>query len=163
MSSNVDDLLSGYLPQGAEAMNSVLQQYSWLAKKNTVPSGFVEMSFDKTKTSVRHERRFDTKGYSSRNTSIEIRHTVSRLDCKTSTSWQSTFENACVRDLRGCNRIVQNLLGMMRLFRRSLTPVPVKNRNNLTGSLRISSRHKLVSKLWHLLTRETPRRCSFTL
>ena len=27
MSSNVDDLLCGYLPQGAEAMNSVLQQF----------------------------------------------------------------------------------------------------------------------------------------
>ena len=26
MSSNVDDLLYGYLPEGAEAMNSVLQQ-----------------------------------------------------------------------------------------------------------------------------------------
>ena len=27
MSSNVDDLLYGYLPEGAEAMNSVLQQF----------------------------------------------------------------------------------------------------------------------------------------
>ena len=27
MSSNVDDLLSGYLPEGAEATNSVLQQF----------------------------------------------------------------------------------------------------------------------------------------
>ena len=27
MSSNVDDLLYGYLPEGAEVMNSVLQQF----------------------------------------------------------------------------------------------------------------------------------------
>ena len=27
MSSNVDDVLHGYLPEGAEAMNSVLQQF----------------------------------------------------------------------------------------------------------------------------------------
>ena len=27
MSSNVDDLLYGYLPEGAEAMNSVLRQF----------------------------------------------------------------------------------------------------------------------------------------
>ena len=27
MSSNVDDVLYGYLPEGAEAMNSVLQQF----------------------------------------------------------------------------------------------------------------------------------------
>ena len=39
MSSNVNDLLYGYLPEGAEAMNSVLQQFLVGKEKNTVPSG----------------------------------------------------------------------------------------------------------------------------
>ena len=49
MSSNVDDLLYGYLPEGAEAMNSVLKQFL-VGKNNTVLSGFMGESVDKTKT-----------------------------------------------------------------------------------------------------------------
>ena len=48
---------------------------------------------------------------------------------------------------------LQLVLGMIRLLRRSVTPVCVKNRNNLTGSLRISNHNKLASQHWHLLTR----------
>ena len=47
MSSNVDDLLCGYLQKGAEAMNC---NNSWSVKKNTVPSGFADKSSDKMKT-----------------------------------------------------------------------------------------------------------------
>ena len=79
---------------------------------------------------------------------------------------QSTSENAYVRDLRERNRSVenatskstrgiyflQNFLGMMRLSRRSVTPVSVKTRNDSTESLRTSNHNKLVSHLWHLVT-----------
>ena len=51
MSSNVDDLLYGYLPEGAEAMNSVLQQFL-VVKEVHKSFRFVERSFDMTKTSV---------------------------------------------------------------------------------------------------------------
>ena len=51
MSSHVDDLLCCYLPEGAEATNSVLQNFL-VGKKNMVPSGFVVKNFDKTRTLV---------------------------------------------------------------------------------------------------------------
>ena len=93
----------GYLPEGAEVMNSVLQ-HLWagkeehgtftffcvkefrqdedfgvhvIAKHNT--EGVQPITHDMKQT------RFDTKGFSRRNTSIEIRHTVSRLDRKPNT------------------------------------------------------------------------------
>ena len=80
---------------------------------------------------------------------------------------QSTFENACVRDLRECNHIVQyatststrgiNSLqashGMMRLLRRSVMLVSVKNKNNLTESLITSNHNKHASELWHQVMR----------
>ena len=51
MSSNKADLLSGYFPEGAEAI-TLCSNNSWLAKKNTVLSGFAGKSFDKTRTLV---------------------------------------------------------------------------------------------------------------
>ena len=49
MSSNVDDLLCGYLPEGAKAMNSVLQQF-FVGQEEHVTSGFAEKGFDTMKT-----------------------------------------------------------------------------------------------------------------
>ena len=75
---------------------------------------------------------------------------------------QSTFENAYVRDLRECNRIVeyaaststrgiyflQLFLGMTRSLRRSVMPVSVNNRDNLAGSRRTLNHNKLASQYW---------------
>ena len=75
---------------------------------------------------------------------------------------QTTFENACVRDFRQCNRIVefaiststrgiyfhQLSLGMMQLLWRSVMPVSAKNKNKSTESLKTSNHSKLVSQHW---------------
>ena len=51
MSSNVDDLLYGYLPEGAEVLNSVTTIFQW-ATRNTVVSSFAGKNFDKTMISA---------------------------------------------------------------------------------------------------------------
>ena len=97
--------------------------------------------------------------WTSRQTRLDFSHRISKI--------QSTFENACVRDLRECSRTVeyatststrgiyffQIFLGMMLLFRRSVTPVSVKNWNNLTESPRTSNHNRLVSQPWLLVPR----------
>ena len=126
MSSNVDDLLYGYLPEGAEAMNSVLQQCL--------------------------VGTFSFCVYSRRNTSIEIRHTVSCLGCKTRhvLTFHAVFRRfearlkmlmseTCVSAIALWSTqhlhphltfsSLQLFLGMMRLLRRSVTPVSAKNRS----------------------------------
>ena len=102
MSSNVDDLLYGYLQEGAEAMNSVLQQF--LVGKEEHKSfrfcgkevqqdehfGIHVTVKDNTERvqpiTLRLETFFVTKGCSRRYTSIEIRHTISCLDRKANTA-----------------------------------------------------------------------------
>ena len=101
MSSNVDDLLYGYLPEGVEAMNSVLQQilvgeeehgtFRFCGKefRQDKDSGIHVTAKDNTKRvqPITHDvKRFETKGYNRRNTSTESRHTVSRLDSKANTT-----------------------------------------------------------------------------
>ena len=49
---------------------------------------------------------------------------------------------------------LQIFLGMMLLFRRSVTPVSVKNWNNLTESPRTSNHNRLVSQPWLAERRE---------
>ena len=99
MSSNVDNLLYGYLPEGIEAMNSVLQQF--LVGKEEHGT-FRFYGNDKTRTLTFMSLKDNTErvqpitydathgltrlATADKNTSLEIRHTVSRLDCKTDTS-----------------------------------------------------------------------------
>ena len=101
MSSNVDDLLYGYLPEGAEAMNSVLQQilvgkeehgtFRFCGKEFRQDEDFgihvtAKDSTERVQPITHDVKRFDTKGYSRRNTSTESRHAVSRLDSKANTT-----------------------------------------------------------------------------
>ena len=131
MSSDVDDLLYGYLPEGAEAMNSVLQQFLvgkeehitfrvcgkefqqdedfgilFTAKDNT--ERVQPITYDakhgltrKATASEVHQLRFVTQSLAwiARQTRPDLCYRFSKI--------QSTFENACVRDLRECNRIVE--------------------------------------------------------
>ena len=175
MSSNKADLLSGYFPEGAEAI-TLCSNNSWLAKKNTLLSGFAGKSFDKTRTLVFvsqrkttlseyslslttrnkawHERlprmkyinwilsHSQSLAWMARQTRPDLSHSISTT--------QSTFENACVRDLREFNRVVEYAIststraiffsrffyGVMQSLWRSVMPVSVKNRNKSTGSLR---------------------------
>ena len=101
MSSIVDDLLYGSLPEGAEAMNSVLQQFLVGKEEHGIfrlcgkefrqdedfglhvtAKGNTERAQPIT-CDMKHG--LTRKATSRRNTSIEIRHTISRLDRKTNT------------------------------------------------------------------------------
>ena len=96
--SKVDNLLFGYLPEGAGATNSVLQQFlvgkhehgifSFCGKefRQDEDLGIHVTAKDNTERiqpiTYEAKTRFDTKGCSRRNTSTEIRHTVSRLETR---------------------------------------------------------------------------------
>ena len=131
MSSNMDDLLYGYLPEGAEAMNSVLQQFlvgkeehtrfrfcgkefpqdedfgvRVIAKDNTerVQPNTYDAKYGLTRkatTSEVHQLRSVTQSpaWIARQTRPDFSYRISKI--------QSTFENACVKDLRECYRIVE--------------------------------------------------------
>ena len=128
MSSNVDDLLK---PEGAEAMNSVLQQFL-VGKEEHGTFRFCWREFEQDEDFGSHvtakdnaERAqpitYDAKhGLTRKATAGEIhqlrsvtqflawiaRQTRPDLSYRIS-KIESTFENACVRDLRECNRIVE--------------------------------------------------------
>ena len=115
MSSNVDDLLYGYLPEGAEAMNSVLQQLlvgkeehksfrfcgkdfgiRVTAKDNTEP--LQPITYDakhgltrKATASEVYQLRSVTKSLAwiARQTRPDLSYRISKI--------QTTFENACVK------------------------------------------------------------------
>ena len=190
VSSNVDDLLYGYLPEGIEAMNSVLQQFLVDKEEHGTfrfcGNGFrQDEDFDihvtaKDNTEREQPITYDAKHALTRKATADKTHHLRSVT--QSLAWiarqtrpdlsyriskiQSTFENACVRDLRECNRIVQyatststrgiNSLqasyGMMRLLRRLVMLVSVKNKNNLTESL-ITSNHNKHAQLWHQVMR----------
>ena len=131
VSSNVDDLLCGYVQEGAEATNSVLQQFlvgkeehgTFLfcgkefrqdedfgihvaAKDNT--ERLQSITHDAKRGVTRkatadeiHQLRSVTQSLAwiARQTRPDFSHRISKI--------RSTFENACVRDLRECNRIVE--------------------------------------------------------
>ena len=111
MSSDVDDLLYGYLPEGAEAMNSMLQQF-FVGKEEHGTFSFCGIEFRQDKDFGIHvtakdntERvqpiTYDAKHGLARKTTpnevhqFEIRYTVSCLDRKTNTScfFKQNFED----------------------------------------------------------------------
>ena len=191
MSSNVDDLLYGYLPQGAEAMNSVLQQFlvgkeehgnfrfcgrefrqdedfgiHVTAKHNTervqpithdVKHGLTR----KATADETHQLRSVTQSLAwiARQTRLDLSYRISKI--------QSTFENACVRDMRECNRIVEygtstSARGVYFSPAFSWDDAVVatisdasfcQEPEQLYESLRTSNRSKLVSQPWLLVTR----------
>ena len=132
MSSNVDDLLKGYLPEGAEAMNSVLQQFlvgkeehgtfrfCWREFRQDEDFGIhvtakdnaeraQPITYDAKHGLTRkatgdevHQWRPVTQflAWIARQTRPDLSYRISKI--------QSTFEIACVRDLRDCNRILEN-------------------------------------------------------
>ena len=183
MSSNVDDFLCGYLPEGAEVINSVLQQFLVGKEERRI----FRFCGDKTKTlvfihvtAIEYTERIqqitcDLKhGLTRKATADEIHQLRSvkkslawiarqtRPDLSNRTSKiQSTFENACVRNLRECNRIVEYATSTStrgiyfspesswedaRLLRRSVTPVSANN-NEQIGT---SNHNRVVSQLWLL-------------
>ena len=99
-----------------------------------------------------HQLRSVTRSLAwiARQTRPDLSHRISKI--------QITFENAIVRDLRECNRIVEDatststrgifflqvFLGTMQSSWRSVTPVSCKNRSKSTESLRTSNHVKLV-------------------
>ena len=101
MSSNVDDLLYGFLPEGAEAMNSVLQQFL-VGKEEHGTSRFCGKEFRQDEDFGVHVTAKDNTervqpithdakhGLTRKATADEIHQlrsvTVSRLDCKTNTT-----------------------------------------------------------------------------
>ena len=91
MSSNVDDLLYGYLPEGAEAMNAVLQQFL-VGKEEHGTFNLDEICPLRSVT--------QSLAWIARQTRPGLSYRISKI--------QSTFENAYFRDLRECNRIVEN-------------------------------------------------------
>ena len=131
MSSNVDDLLCGYLPEGAEAMNSVLQQFlvgkeehgtfSFCGKefRQDEDFGFHVTAKDNTERvqPITHDEKH---GLTRKATAGEMHHLRSVTQ---SLAWiarqtrpdlsyrvskiQRTLVNACVKDLRECNRTVE--------------------------------------------------------
>ena len=73
---------------------------------------------------------------------------------------QSTFENACVRDLRECNRIVEyatstSTRGIYFSPKISWDDAVVVTISDASfcQEFRTSNFNKLVSQLWHLVTR----------
>ena len=118
MSSNVDNLLYGYLFEGADAMNSALQQFL-VGKEVRQDEDFGIHVTAKDNTERVQPITYDAKrGLTRKATANEVHHLRS---VSQSLAWiarqtrpdfsyriskiQSTFENACVRDLRECNRI----------------------------------------------------------
>ena len=118
LSSNVDDLLYGYLLEGADAIQFLV------GKEEDSTFRFCGKEFQQdedfgihvtTENHLRREIWFDTKGYRKRITQLRsvtqslawiARQTRPDLSYRIS-KIQSTFENACVRDLRECKRIVE--------------------------------------------------------
>ena len=131
MSSNVDDMLDGYLPEGAEVMNSVLQQFL-VGKEEHGTFSFCRKEFrqdenygifvtakDNTERvqPITHDMRHgltrkatadelhqlrsvtQSLAWIARQTRPDLSYRISKI--------QSTFENACVRDLRECNCILE--------------------------------------------------------
>ena len=151
MSSIVDDFLYGYLPQ-AEVMNSVLQQFLF-GKEEHGTFRFCGKEFRQDEDFGLHVTAKDTE--QAQPITHDVKHGLTRMatadeihqrrSVTQSLAWiakqtrpdlsyripqiQSTFENACVKDLRECNRVVDyatststrgtyfcpNFLGMMRL------------------------------------------------
>ena len=131
MSSNVDDMLYGYRPEGDEVMNSVLQQFlagkdehgifRFCGKECRQDEDFGIHITAKDNTERVQPITYDVKhGLTRKATADEIHQLRSvtrslawiakqtRLDLSYRISkTQSTFENACVRDLRECDRIVE--------------------------------------------------------
>ena len=192
MSSNVDDLLHGYLLVGAEVTNCVLQQFlvgkeergifrfcgkefrqdddfgiHVTAKDNTerVQPIIYDVKHGLTRRATAeeiHQVRSVTRslGWIARQTRPDLSYCISKI--------QSTFEIACVRDLRDCNkscRVCNIYVHAWHLFSPdfswddalvvtiSVTPVPAKNRSKSTESLRTSNHNRLVSQLWLQVTR----------
>ena len=131
MSSNVRDFLHGYLPEGDEVMNSVLQQFlTGKEEHSTFRSCGKEFRQDedfgihvkaKDNTERAHTITYDAKHGLTRKATVDEIHQLrsvtqslpwiviqTRPDLPYRT-WkiQSTFEHTCVRDLRECNRIVE--------------------------------------------------------
>ena len=132
MSSDVDDLLHGILLEGATVTNSVLQQFlvgkeehntfrfcgkefqqdehfgiRVTAEDNT--ERVQPITFDakhgltrKATANEVHQLRAVTRSLAwvARETRPDLSYRISKI--------QSILENACVRDLRGCNRIVEH-------------------------------------------------------
>ena len=131
MSSNVDDLLYGFLLEGAEAMNSVLQQFL-VGKEEHGTSRFCGKEFRQDEDFGVHVTAKDNTervqpithdakhGLTRKATADEIhqlrsvtqslawiaRQTRPDLSYRIS-KFHSTFENACVRELRECNKTVE--------------------------------------------------------
>ena len=131
ISSNVDDMLYGCLPEGAEATNSVLQQFL-VGKEEHGTSRFCGKEFrqdedvgihDTTKENTERVQpiTYDAKHGLTRKATADEVHQLSSVT--QSLAWiarqthldlsyrisriQSTCEHACVRDLCECNRVVQ--------------------------------------------------------
>ena len=131
MYSNKDDLLCGFLPEGAEAMNSVLQQFL-VGKKARNSFRFCGQEFQqdedfgirvtakdntervqpitydakhgltrKATANEVHQLRSVARSFAwiARQTRLDLSYRISKI--------QSTFEKACVRDLRECTCIVE--------------------------------------------------------
>ena len=95
MSSNVDDLLYGHLPEGAKAMNSVLQQFLVGEDEDF---GIHVTAKDKTERvqpiTYDSKHGLTRKATADGNTLIEIRHTVSRMDYKKNDPLFPYFEDS---------------------------------------------------------------------
>ena len=128
MSSTVDDLLYGYFPEGAEATNSVLQQFlvgkeehrtfrfcgkefrqdedfgiHVTAKDNTEPIIYdAKHGLTRRATASEiHQMRIVTQSFAwiARQTRPDFSYRISKI--------RSTFENAYARDLHECNKFVE--------------------------------------------------------
>ena len=167
MSSIVDDLLCGYALQGSEAMKSVLQHFL-VGKEEHGTFRFCGKEFRQDEdfgihvTAKNNIERVQPITYDAKHglTRIATADEIHQLRSVTqSLAWiarqtrpdlsyriweiQSTFENVCVGDLRECNRLwsMQHLHPDAAL-QRSVTPVCVQNRSNLTESLRTLIQNK---------------------
>ena len=134
LSSNVNDLLYGYLPEGAEATNSVLQQFlvgkeehftfSCVWKEIGQDEGFGIHVTAKDNTERVQPITYDAKHGLTRKSAANEVHQLRSVT--QSLAWivrqtrpdlshhiskiQSTFENVCARDLSDCNRIVEHAI-----------------------------------------------------
>ena len=124
MSSNVDDLMHGCLPKGAEVINSVLQQFLIGEEEHNI--------FRFCRKEFRHDEDFGIHVTAKDNTervqpiTYDMKHGLTRkatADEIQSLAWivrqtrldlsyriskiQRTFEKACVRSLRECNCIAE--------------------------------------------------------
>ena len=164
MSSNVDDLLYGYLPEGAEAMNYVLQQFL-VGKEEQGTFRFCGKEF-------RQYEDFGIDVTAKDNTervqpiTCDTKHGLTRK-ATADERFKARLKNAYVRDLRECFKIVVYATSTSTrgiycspdsswddaVVATSVTPVSVKNKNNSTESLRTSNHNKLISQHWHLVMR----------